>query len=89
MVENDALKMAIPNLEGEANDWWFHGINTLVHDHISSNEDFSKSLVERFDREDPEPPFKGVTQLKQTATPKAYMLEFQKLSVMVSDISMD
>ena len=26
MVEEDALKMAILHLKGEASDWWFHGI---------------------------------------------------------------
>ena len=30
MVEEDALKMAISHLEGEASDWWFHGIRTLL-----------------------------------------------------------
>ena len=34
MVEEDALKMDILHLEGESNDWWFHGINTLGHDQI-------------------------------------------------------
>ena len=29
MVEEDALKMAILHLEGEASDWWFHGLRTL------------------------------------------------------------
>ena len=58
MVEEDALRMAILHLEGEANDWWFHGLKTLGHDHISSYEEFSKALVERFDRKDPKLPFK-------------------------------
>ena len=58
MVEEDALKMAILHLKGEANVWWFHGLKTLVHDHISSYEDFSKALVERFDRKYLELPFK-------------------------------
>ena len=31
MVEEDALKMAIVHLEGEASDWWFHGVRTLGH----------------------------------------------------------
>ena len=26
MVEEDALKMAILHLEGDANEWWFHGL---------------------------------------------------------------
>ena len=32
MVEEDVLKMAILNLEGDANEWWFHGLKNLVHD---------------------------------------------------------
>ena len=64
MVEEDALKMAILHIEGEANRWWFHGINTLVHDHISSYEYFSKALVKRFNRKYPELSFKELEQLK-------------------------
>ena len=49
MVEEDALKMAILHLEGEDSDWWFHGIRTLVHDHILSYEGFSNALMEIFE----------------------------------------
>ena len=44
--------------------------------------------MERFERKDPELPFKEIAQLKQVGTHEAYMLEFEKLSVMVSDVSM-
>ena len=88
MVEEDALKMTILCLEGKAIDWWFHGIRNLVHDHILSYECFSNVLMEIFERKDPELPFKELAQLKQVGTPKAYMLEFEKLSIMVSDVSM-
>ena len=33
-------------------------------------------------------PFKELAQLKQVGTPETYMLEFENLSVMVSDVSM-
>ena len=89
MVEEDALKMAILHLKGEASDWWFHVLITLGHDHILSYEGFSNALMERFERKDHELPFKELAQLKQVGTPEAYMLEFEKLSVMVSDVSMD
>ena len=53
------MKMAILNyLEGEANDWWFHGLRTLGHDHISSYEGYSNALMEIFDRKYPKLPFK-------------------------------
>ena len=58
MVEEGALKMAILHLEGEASDWWFHGIRTLGHDHIFSYEDFSNALMEIFERKYPALPFK-------------------------------
>ena len=36
MVEEDALKMAILHLEGDANEWWFHGLKIFVHDKIKT-----------------------------------------------------
>ena len=54
MVEEDALKMTILHLEGEANDRWLHGIRTLGHDHILSYEGFSNALMEIFERKDPD-----------------------------------
>ena len=44
--------------------------------------------MERFERKYLELPFKELAQLKQVGTPEAYMLEFEKLSVMVSHVSM-
>ena len=42
-----------------------------------------------FERKDPELPFKELAKLNQARTLEAYMLEFEKISVMVSDVSMD
>ena len=36
MMEEDALKMAILHLEGDANEWWFHGLKTLGHDQVKT-----------------------------------------------------
>ena len=69
MVEEDALKMSILHLEGEASDWLFHGLSTLGHDQILSYEGFSNALMEIFERKDPELPFKELAQLKQVRTP--------------------
>ena len=44
--------------------------------------------MERFERKDPKLPFKELAQLKQLGTREAYMLKFEKLSIMVSDVSM-
>ena len=89
MVEEDTLKMAILCIEGEAIDWWLHGLRTLGHHHILYYEGFSNALMEIFERKDPELPFKEIVQLKQVGTPEAYMLEFENILVIVSDVSMD
>ena len=89
MVEEDALKMAILHIEGEASDWWFHCLRNFGHDHIIYCEGFSNALMEIFERKYPKLPFKELAQLKQVGTPEAYMLEFENISVMVSNVSMD
>ena len=88
MIEEDALKMAIFHLEGEASDWWFHGLRTSGHDHILYYDGFSNALMEIFERKGPEIPFKELAQLKQVGIIEPYMLEFEKISAMVSDVSM-
>ena len=89
MVEEDALKMAILHLEGEGSDFWFHSIIIFGHYQILYYEGLSDELMDRFERKDPKIPFKELTQLKQVGTPEAYMLEFENISVMVFDVSMD
>ena len=88
MVEEDALKMDILHLEGEASDWWFHGLRTLGHHNIFSYEGFSNALMDIFERKDLELHFNELAQLKKVGTPEAYMLEFENILVMVSDVSM-
>jgi hypothetical protein len=36
MRELDAIKFATIYLEGKAHDWWYHGMNTLGHNQITS-----------------------------------------------------
>ena len=60
----------------------------MGHDHILSYEGFPNALMERFERKYHELPFKELAQIKQVGTPKAYMLEFENISVMVSDVYM-
>ena len=66
-----------------------HGIRTLVHDNILSYDGFSNPLMEIFERKDPELPFKELAQLRQVGTLEAYILEFENISVMVSDVPID
>ena len=61
----EAIKIAALHLEGEAPDCWFHGLSTLVHANLISYTEFTRRLVERFDRRDPEAPFMGLAKLKK------------------------
>ena len=88
MVEEDALKMAILHLEGDANEWWFHGLKNLGHGHVKTYGEFIDRVLEIFEQKDPELSFKELAQLKQVETPTDYMMDFKKLSVKVDDVSM-
>jgi hypothetical protein len=87
MRELDAIKFATIYLEGKAHDWWYHGMNTLGHNQITSYPDFTQRLIDRFDQGDLELHFKELTQLRQTGSPESYIEEFQRVAVMVPDIS--
>jgi hypothetical protein len=87
MTEAEAIKFATLHLDGEAHEWWYHGLVTLGHATITSYLDFTQKLMERFDKKDPELHFRELAQLKQEGSPDAYITEFQKLAVTVSDIS--
>jgi hypothetical protein len=86
MTETDAIKLATLHLDGEAHEWWYHGLVTLGHARVISYLDFTQRLIERFDRKDPELHFRELAQLKQTGIPEAYISEFQRVVVMVTDI---
>ena len=90
MVEEDALKMDIFHLDGDANEWWywFHCLKNLGHDQVKTYGEFFDRVLERFEPKDPELSFKELAQLKQVGTPIEYMLEFQILSVKVDNLSM-
>jgi hypothetical protein len=87
MIEAEAIKFSTLHLDGEAHEWWYHGILTLGHSNITSYEDFTQRLMDRFDRKDPEIHFRELAQLRKTGTPEAYVTEFQWMAVMVTDVS--
>jgi hypothetical protein len=74
-------------LEGEVHEWWYHGMVTLGHANITSYVDFTQILMDKFDKKDPEIHFRELAQLRQTCTPEAYITYFQRMVVMVTDIS--
>ena len=72
MIEIDAIKLATLHLDGEAHEWWYHGLVTLGHNTITSYPDFTQRLIERFDRKDSEVHFRELAQLKQTSSADAF-----------------
>jgi hypothetical protein len=87
MTEAEAISFATLHLEGEAHEWWYHGLVTLGHDHITSYREFTERLMDRFDRRDPEIHFRDLAQLRQTGTAEAFIAKFQRVAVTVTDIS--
>jgi hypothetical protein len=89
MMELDAIKFATLYLEGKAHEWWYHGMTTLGHEHITSYRDFTQRLMDRFDQDDPKLHFRELTQLRQTGSVEAFIEEFQRIAVMVPNVSED
>jgi hypothetical protein len=85
--EMEAIKFATMYLDGKAHDWWYHGLTTLGHNQIVTYTEFTQRLIDRFDQGDPELHFRELTQLRQTGAAEVYIEEFQRLAVMVQDIS--
>ena len=83
----EAINIATLHLEGEAHDKWFHGLSTLGHANVIAYLEFTRSLVEIFDRRDLEAPFMSLAKLKQSSNPETCISEFLILSVMVPDLS--
>ena len=49
--------------------------------------DFTQRLIDRFDRKDPEIHFRELAQLKQASSAESYISKFQRVAVMVTDIT--
>jgi hypothetical protein len=87
MTETEAISFTTLHLEGEAHEWLYHGLVTLGHSRITSYREFTDRLMDRFDRKDPEIHFRDLAQLRQTGTTEAFITEFQRVVVVVTDIS--
>jgi hypothetical protein len=64
MSEVEAIKFSTLHLDEEAHEWRYHGLVTLGHAIITSYLDFTKKLMERFDKKDLELHFRELAQLK-------------------------
>ena len=64
MKEADAIRFATLHLEGDAQEWWYHGLITLGHIDITSYQEFTQRLLERFERKDLELHFRELAHLR-------------------------
>ena len=87
MLETKAIKVATLHLDGEAQDWWFHGLVTLRHSTVTTYVEFTRRLMERFEQRDLEQHFVELTRLKQTGSLETYIADFLRISVMVPYLS--
>ena len=62
-------------------------MTTQGHDHVTTFDDFSQRVTDRFHLKDDEQYFKELSKLKQTKLVNEYIEEFQKVAVMVPDMS--
>jgi hypothetical protein len=53
MIEGEEIKFSTLHLDGEAHEWWYHGLVTLGNASITSYEDFTQRLMDMFDKKDP------------------------------------
>ena len=86
MTKVNVIKLATLHLDREAHEWWYHGLVTLGHNTITSYSDFTQRLMERFDKRDTKTHFRELAQLKQTGSVEAFISEFQRVVVMLTDV---
>ena len=75
MHVKEAIKYAALHLDGQAHEWWHHGMVTLGHNQITSYE-FIETLIEKFDTRDPKLQLKELEKLKQWGSVETYISEF-------------
>ena len=54
MPKEEAIKYVAIHLDGLAHEWWHQGMVTFGRNQITSYEEFTEKLIERFDTRDPE-----------------------------------
>ena len=87
MKEANAIRFSTLHLEGDAQEWWYHGLITLGHIDITSYQEFTQRLLDRFERKDLELHFRELAHLRQTGSVEAFVTKFQRIVVMVTNIS--
>jgi hypothetical protein len=61
MIESKSISFTTLHLDGEAHEWWYHGLITLDQNHITSYLNFTERLMEIFYMRYPELHFRDLT----------------------------
>lgn len=76
MIEEKAIPLASLCLEGITYEWWHHGLITQGHNEISTFEEFSRRVLDRFEKKDVEEYCKELATLEQTTKVESYIEVF-------------
>lgn len=87
LVEEDAIHFASLHFEGDALEWWRHGVISQNYFNITFFDEFARRLVKRFDRKKEDDYFQDLTSLRQLGVVDEYVVEFQRIVVMIHNIS--
>lgn len=53
-MEANAIKLTTLHIDGEAHEWWNHGLVTLGNASVTNYNDSMQRLIEQFDKKYPE-----------------------------------
>jgi hypothetical protein len=87
MTKEEEIKYSTLHVEGEAHEWWYHRMVKLGHANITSYVEITQSLIDRFNKKNPDIHFRDLEQLRKTGTPKTYITYFHRMKFMVTNIS--
>lgn len=76
MPEVGAIRFAVLHMDGLVHEWWHHAMVIMGHDHITSYVEFIESLIELFDKKNPELHFQELAHLKQWGSFETYISYF-------------
>lgn len=86
MTEEEAINFASLHFDGDALEWWRHGMSNQGYGSITSFKEFTRQLVKKFDQKWENNYFWDLNALRQTNTVDEFVVEFQRLAVMIHHI---
>lgn len=75
-MEEDTTHFASLHLEGDALEWWRHGMVSQGYSHISTFDEFARRLAKRFDRKGEDDYFQDLIALRQSGAVDEFMTKF-------------